>query len=230
MFKFRLSNIPHLQQLFRVILFSFVFTLISCTSTKPPSLVTPTRIPSSHSDNDTNSNQRSLELELCKMKVSNPPHSISNNVQRQSQHACVNGVRLLVAPAPKACLSSGFGFRGTKNHVGIDYQSKPAGSVLAAASGKVINVEFRPQDYGHWVIIDHGKGIYTSYAHLENVSSRIKVGKQITVGDKLGTMGKSGNAAYAVHLHYEMRKGNYNNSRKWWGLTAIDPFSLAASC
>ena len=43
-------------------------------------------------------------------------------------------------------------------------------------------------------------------------------------------MGETGAGANGVHLHFEVRHGNYQNSKSWWGLTAIDPFQLAGQC
>ena len=137
---------------------------------------------------------------------------------------------MLIAPAPKACLSSGFGQRYNRPHSGIDYQSKPAGNVIAAGNGTVIDVLNRPKDYGRWIIIDHGKGVYSSYAHLKNVASNIKKGVKIAKGEILGTMGQSGNAAQAIHLHFEVRTGDYSNRKKWWGLSPVNLFNQPERC
>jgi len=171
-----------------------------------------------------------IDLNLCKMKVTNPPVADGRKIRRASPRACVNGVNLLVAPAPAACLSSGFGTRNKRRHQGLDYQSKPAGKVVAAADGQIINISYRKKDYGHWVIIDHGDGIYTSYAHLKNVDVSLQKGGQVQQGQLLGTMGKSGDAAHAIHLHYELRQGDYHNPKAWWGLKSIDPFALPDRC
>jgi murein DD-endopeptidase MepM/ murein hydrolase activator NlpD len=178
----------------------------------------------------TRSNQSALALTLCNMAVSNPPHSINNRVSRNSPVACVENIELLVAPAPAACLSSGFGSRYGRDHRGVDFQSRPSGDVIASGAGTVILVDFRQKDYGHWVIVDHGKGVYTSYSHLEYVNSAVVKGTRIKKGQVVGKMGRSGNAAHAIHLHFEMRKGDYNNPKGWWGLMPIDPFSQSENC
>lgn len=169
-------------------------------------------------------------LKLCKMHVSNAPSAIDGLINRKSQSACINGLALLIAPAPKSCLSSGYGIRGHKNHNGLDFQSKPAGNIVAASAGKIIDILNRKKDYGHWVIIDHGRGVYSSYAHLESVSPTIRKGERVKQGQRLGKMGKSGKAAKAIHLHYEVRVGDYSNSKKWWGLKPVDIFKHPEKC
>lgn len=166
-------------------------------------------------------------LALCPTTVSNPP---SASALQGSGLVCTNEVELQLAPAPGACLSSGFGQRSGRLHKGIDYQSRPAGAVVAAAEGKILDVKFRREDFGHWVIIDHGRGVYTSYAHLANVDNKITAGAVVRRGQALGIMGQSGDSARAIHLHFELRSGDYGNPKGWWGLTPVDPFTLAARC
>lgn len=171
-----------------------------------------------------------FDLEICPMQVSNAPQAIDNRVVRQRPLACVNGVEVHVAPAPGACLSSGFGQRARNDHKGVDYHSRPAGDVVAAAAGIVREVGYREKDFGNWVVIDHGNGVYTGYAHLDSVMERMHAGASVEAGQTLGRMGSSGRAARAVHLHYEVRLGDYDTPRRWWGLTPIDPFAQPESC
>jgi murein DD-endopeptidase MepM/ murein hydrolase activator NlpD len=168
-----------------------------------------------------------LDLKTCKTSVSNAP---SADALIGKSLVCVNGIKLLVSPAPRACLSSGFGQRGPKLHKGIDYQSKPAGVIISAGEGIIIDVLYREKDFGRWVIIDHGANVYTAYAHLASVFDSIKKGEKVSRGQRLGIMGQSGQAAKAVHLHYEIRKGNYDTGKKWWGMTPLNPFLLPERC
>lgn len=89
-----------------------------------------------------------LDLNLCNTKVSNPPNSIAGRVLRESSYSCVNRRSLLLAPAPGACVSSGYGRRSGKLHHGLDYQSLPAGPVIAAAAGTIVRK--RLQGQGFW--------------------------------------------------------------------------------
>lgn len=189
---------------------------------------TPKSKPPAETPINTTGLNSQLDLHICpKMFVSNKPKLASLN---RTNLACINGVELQVSPAPKACLSSGFGKRGERQHRGIDYQSKPAGPVVAASNGKVVKAEYRKKDYGNWVVIDHGTGVYSSYAHLANFGDGIVVGASVRKGQTLGKMGSSGISTDAIHLHYEIRQGDINNPKNWWGMKAINPFKLPVVC
>ena len=90
-------------------------------------------------------------------------------------------------------------------HKGIDIANKAAPDVLAADSGKVVIAGW-PDGYGYGnrVLIDHGNGYRTLYAHL----SRIYVipGQTVTRGSAIGKMGSTGRST-GVHLHFEVIKG-----------------------
>jgi murein DD-endopeptidase MepM/ murein hydrolase activator NlpD len=95
-------------------------------------------------------------------------------------------------------------------HKGIDIANKAAPNVLAADSGKVILAGW-PDGYGYGnrVIIDHGNGYRTLYAHL----SRIYVipGQSVNRGDAIGQMGSTGRST-GIHLHFEViLNGTYLN-------------------
>lgn len=172
---------------------------------------------------------KQLDLALCPMKVSNAPKTLSGKVQRESALACLNNIELLINPAPDACLSSGFGNNGRK-HKGIDYHKRPAGIVVAAGNGAVKTITYRQRDFGNWIIIEHGANVYTAYGHLARVNHNLREGMPIKQGQTLGIMGETGTGANGVHLHFEVRQGNYQNSKGWWGLTAVDPFRLDGQC
>lgn len=97
-------------------------------------------------------------------------------------------------------LTSGFGYRWGRLHAGIDI-SAPAGTPIhAAASGTIIFAGWMG-GYGNMVIIDHGGGIATAYAHMSSIwMSGGSVGQGASIGG-VGTTGSStGN-----HLHFEVR-------------------------
>jgi murein DD-endopeptidase MepM/ murein hydrolase activator NlpD len=167
-------------------------------------------------------------LQVCNgMSVSNsPPFYTGGWVQDFKPVIVVNNVVLVTVPTNDACLSSGFGFRSGRIHEGVDLTRRPAGPVYAAAPGRII--EARHSDgYGWQVLIDHGKGVYTRYAHLAHFDPSVAVGREIGFGQPVGQMGDSGNAT-AVHLHYEILTGNYHNPRGSKGLDVHDPFSFPA--
>jgi murein DD-endopeptidase MepM/ murein hydrolase activator NlpD len=106
-------------------------------------------------------------------------------------------------------LVSGFGKRvnpfhkGMYIHPGVDFIAARGTEVRATAPGHVssINHNDLQAGYGNSIVIDHGKGISTRYAHLEEIS--VKAGQKITKGMVIGTVGSSGGSV-APHLHYEV--------------------------
>jgi murein DD-endopeptidase MepM/ murein hydrolase activator NlpD len=101
-----------------------------------------------------------------------------------------------------AVVSSSYGApRGRSVHQGIDL-SAPAGTpVRSTADGRVIFAG-RSGAFGRLIVIDHGNGWETRYAHLKRI--KIEKGKKVKRGELIGTVGKSGNAS-GPHLHYEIR-------------------------
>lgn len=95
-------------------------------------------------------------------------------------------------------------------HKGIDIANRAAPSVLAADAGKVIMSGW-PDGYGYGnrVIIDHGNGFRTMYAHLSRMY--VIVGQTVSRGAAIGKMGSSGRST-GIHLHFEVTKnGVYLN-------------------
>ncbi len=96
-------------------------------------------------------------------------------------------------------------------HKGIDI-TKPgcAGEpTVAAAGGTVIQASDKYNGYGNCVIIDHGNGISTLYAHHQSLA--VSVGDTVVQGQTLGYIGQTGNA-YGNHLHFEVRlNGEHTN-------------------
>lgn len=107
-------------------------------------------------------------------------------------------------------LSSSFGYRvdpvrgGGEFHSGQDFAPKNrrcGASVYATGDGKVIEVKYNFWGYGNEVVIDHGFGYQTRYAHLLRPS--VRKGDLVVRGKEIGLMGNSGKST-GVHLHYEV--------------------------
>lgn len=106
-----------------------------------------------------------------------------------------------------AVMNSPFGTRRSYNgspfdryHNGADFAGGPGTPVLAAAPGRVVMVDTL-HIRGRSVIIDHGWGIYTNYAHMNE--TLVGVGDFVTTGQTIGTVGNTGRATGA-HLHWEL--------------------------
>jgi len=90
-------------------------------------------------------------------------------------------------------------------HRGIDIASKAMPGIGAADSGTVVIAGWpHPWAYGNRVLIDHGNGYQTFYAHLNQVY--VSVGDHVTRGQNIGQMGSTGRST-GPHLHFEVRKG-----------------------
>lgn len=90
-------------------------------------------------------------------------------------------------------------------HKALDIANRSAGPILAADSGTVVVAGWVDNSgYGNRVMVDHGNGMVTLYAHLSVV--QVKVGQRVNRGDILGQMGSTGRST-GIHLHFEVRTG-----------------------
>ena len=117
----------------------------------------------------------------------------------------------------KGALTGWFGEgRATHRHRGIDLQAVTGSAVVAAAAGVVRHAGPAPagySGYGTIVLIDHGEGITTMYAHLSGVA--VRRGQQVVQGDRVGFVGSSGQVS-APHLHFEVwRNGSPSDPQRW---------------
>jgi hypothetical protein len=114
---------------------------------------------------------------------------------------------LLRDPTDAVCLSSGFGFRslastGGSDHTGIDLANADGGWIFAAGDGWIVSENYRG-GYGLVLEIDHGRGVHTLYAHLNEIDPTLRPGQFVQSGQAVARMGRTGNAT-GVHLHYEI--------------------------
>jgi murein DD-endopeptidase MepM/ murein hydrolase activator NlpD len=97
--------------------------------------------------------------------------------------------------------------RRSHRHTGIDFDGETGDPVVAAGSGTVAHAGWAPagyDGYGQMVLIDHGNGVQTLYAHLSRV--RVHVGQVLAPGDDVGAIGTTGSVT-GSHLHFEVRLG-----------------------
>jgi murein DD-endopeptidase MepM/ murein hydrolase activator NlpD len=92
-------------------------------------------------------------------------------------------------------------------HRAIDIANKSAPGILAADAGKVVSAGWpRSWGYGNRVVIDHGNGFQTLYAHLSEIYVSAEPGKnRVEKGQPIGKMGATGRAT-GIHLHFEVIK------------------------
>ena len=166
------------------------------------------------------------DIVLCpRMSVSNAPRASADGVVREAGASVrYKGVELLLMPATKSCLSSGYGSRNGRLHKGVDYYTQEDGAALAAGDGVIVEALSR-SDYGNMVVIDHGNEVFTRYAHLARFGSDVREGASVRQGQPLGPIGATG-ATSVRHLHWEVLTGDYNTRAGSFGLEAVNPFSL----
>jgi murein DD-endopeptidase MepM/ murein hydrolase activator NlpD len=108
-------------------------------------------------------------------------------------------------------VTSGFGMRWGRMHEGIDIAVPSGTPVHASASGQVIYAGWLG-GYGNLLVIDHGDGLATAYAH--NSSLPIGVGTSVAQGQVISISGSTGNSS-GPHVHFEVRVNG----------TAVDPLA-----
>ncbi|HJS00456.1 MAG TPA: M23 family metallopeptidase [Flavobacterium sp.] len=106
-------------------------------------------------------------------------------------------------------MASGFGYRtdpftkARKMHKGMDFSAKKGTPIFATGDGVVKEANDRASGYGNHIVIRHGYGYETLYAHLSKYNC--KAGERIKRGDIIGYVGSTGRSE-APHLHYEVHK------------------------
>ena len=136
--------------------------------------------------------------------------------------SCIPAVLPIVPDRSKFRLSSSFGYRSdpisgkTRMHTGFDFALKPGNPVYATGDGVVASVTFDLFNYGNSIVIDHGFGYKTRYAHLKTVL--VTEGMKIKRGECIAESGNTGKST-GPHLHYEvMYKGKYVNPVNYFDL------------
>lgn len=129
----------------------------------------------------------------------------------------VKGTGVFMWPAQyKGRITSIFGWRihpvlGTsKYHSGIDIGGQDYGAEIYAADTGTVVTSAKSDTYGNYVVINHGNGYTTLYAHMQ--SRNVKAGDKVTKGDLIGWVGSTG-LSNGPHLHFEI----------WENGTRIDP-------
>lgn len=138
-------------------------------------------------------------------------------------------------PAPKgskgpATVVRTFVARGY--HIGSDLLA-PKGTEVHAVGDATVSFAGRLGGYGNLIILDHGRGYQTYYAHLSKIGKEVKVGVKVAGGEIIGLVGSTGHST-APHLHFETRKDAkyidpFDDTRQlgFWLLTADDQERLA---
>ena len=95
-------------------------------------------------------------------------------------------------------------YKRREMHQGVDFAAPIGTKIFAPANGRIVKVAYSG-GYGRMLIIDHGYGYKTRYAHLSKIL--VKKGQKIERGETIGLIGNSG-LSTGPHLHYEVQKDN----------------------
>lgn len=109
----------------------------------------------------------------------------------------------VIEAADNGCLGS---------HVSKNHACSKGSSCPALSAWKKKDSKSNTGGWGNWIIISHGDGFYTVYAHLQTGSFRVSAGDTVSKGQVIASSGAAGET-YGAHLHFEMRKGGngWNN-------------------
>lgn len=117
------------------------------------------------------------------------------------------GYGTYVYPTNKRYLS-GFDFSPETNHFGVDFAGNEGEGVYAADAGVVVYSGWNDYGYGNMIMIDHGNGFQSLYAHLSAVYRGC--GQSVGQGEGIGAIGSTGRSSGA-HLHFELMAGSKVN-------------------
>jgi murein DD-endopeptidase MepM/ murein hydrolase activator NlpD len=107
-------------------------------------------------------------------------------------------------PLERPEITNYFGWRKKRMHDGVDLRAPVGTPIFSAAKGRVIYASSKMRGYGKLIIVDHGEGWSTLYAHLSKI--QVKVGQTVKALDQIGLSGKTGRTR-GPHLHFELRRG-----------------------
>lgn len=120
-----------------------------------------------------------------------------------------------IRPVDGGIMTSAYGYRETYHrlHKGVDISLNEGDVVRAALPGVIARIGYEPKGYGHFVILIHGEGMETRYAHLSRVTAVL--GQRVNAGQDIAVGGSTGNST-GPHLHFEVRRHG----------EAVNPLSL----
>ncbi|MPZ28873.1 MAG: peptidoglycan DD-metalloendopeptidase family protein [Micromonosporaceae bacterium] len=112
-----------------------------------------------------------------------------------------------VHPMPGASTTSCFGWRSGVLHAGVDLAAPHGTPIRAVGAGTVTDAGWVFGGYGISVVVDHGNGYYTHYAHASE--ARVSPGDRVSPGQTIALEGSTGDSS-GPHLHFEVHQGMWN--------------------
>ncbi len=121
------------------------------------------------------------------------------------------GFGTYVWPAANHYLS-GYDWSPETNHRGIDIAGHTGAAIFAVDAGVVVYAGWNDRGYGNMVMIDHGTGFQSLYAHMSALN--VVCGQSVGQGEVIGAFGSTGNSSGA-HLHFELMTSIYGKVNPW---------------
>lgn len=128
--------------------------------------------------------------------------SIINGATSNSNNKQYSGGNFLWPTPGYYRITSPYGQRWGRMHKGVDIGAPSGAKIVAANAGTVITKAYDANGYGNYVIVDHGGGYMTVYAHMSSVS--VSKGQTLKKGQQVGKVGSTGRST-GPHLHFEIR-------------------------
>jgi murein DD-endopeptidase MepM/ murein hydrolase activator NlpD len=119
------------------------------------------------------------------------------------------GIGVFIWPTPSHYLS---GYDYSAIHPAIDIAGSTGHAIFASDNGVVVYSGWNDWGYGYVIVLDHGNGWQTLYAHLSQIN--VGCGQAIFQGQVIGAMGSTGNSS-GTHLHFEMMHDEYGKVNPW---------------
>ncbi len=135
---------------------------------------------------------------------------VPNGVKPSSQGSFAPAIAVQITPNAGSVVASGSFVWPTQGiitqgfywyHPGVDIANAGAPNILAADGGRVVAEGWDNTGYGNRIIIDHGNGMQTLYAHMS--AFYVTLGQSVNRGDLIGRMGSTGHST-GTHLHFEI--------------------------
>lgn len=127
-------------------------------------------------------------------------------IQVQTPLSTEKGIQL---PLGHLKINQGFSFF----HPGLDLGAQIGDPIMAIKAGEIIEAGYTRDGYGNTIVIDHGKGLTSRYAHLSKIE--VRVGEEVTTNTEIGKVGITGHTS-GPHLHLEVRQNGF----------ALNPLSI----
>lgn len=160
-------------------------------------------------DNQEADDEKEMSQEEADAELAAAMGSAMDSLQQDSaklSNKLVLDMTTAFIPTESRRIAGPYGMRTYRMHRGVDLGlcHGEDRTIVAAFSGKVklVRNQGRRKGYGKYVIIDHGNGLTTLYAHL--ASWKVNIGDEVQAGDTIGIGGNTGRS-FGAHLHFEMK-------------------------